>query len=421
MEKSGNNIEFNLASILNILWRRRLVVLGLPLLGLIVGLLYGAFGTKRWSATATVRPGITAYSPDGGPFRQWQLKDITTWYDKMFYRQDLNSRLGLPRDFRPVIRTEFIATGLTNLAGGEVVTLWTTATSPELAAAMIDTSIVLFKEYAEADTVSSEIKLTRDGIKLQIEVLETRLQGVEREKAALNLKLQSARADSLVVAVLDQEMGIEMDKLARRQEYYQERLKSLAEARPQVAAQLGQVEQILDRVAGGSQDSVDPQEVPGWARRDAVLDGGDVMGGLADIKIKLVNRLDRNAALQDSFRYENQLAALDFGKLEVSRQATVQSKLREIERRIGDLELERDFTVPIKRQEIRNDIKSRMVQMNNLTPLQRVGSTIVSDKPVRPRGLRATLILVFLGVVGGVVLGFVWDYVWTNRRDIFRA
>ena len=34
---------FDLASILNILWRRRLIVLGLPALGLIVGLAYGVF------------------------------------------------------------------------------------------------------------------------------------------------------------------------------------------------------------------------------------------------------------------------------------------------------------------------------------------------------------------------------------------
>ena len=128
--RQNGDLEFNLATILNIIWRRRLIVLGLPVLGLVVGMLYGSFGTKRWSATATVRPGITSYSPEGFPVRQWQMKDITTWYDNQLYGQELNARLGLPPEFRTAIRADFIATGLTNLAGGEVVTLWTTGTSP---------------------------------------------------------------------------------------------------------------------------------------------------------------------------------------------------------------------------------------------------------------------------------------------------
>ena len=160
---------FDLAAILNILWRRRLIVFGLPLLGLVVALAYGLFGTRRWEAVATIRPGITAYDPSGGPVRQWQLMDITRWFDKEMYRRELVQRLNLERDARPVIRTEFIAQGLTNLAGGEVITLWTTDTSPQGAAALLDTSLALFVEYAEADTVSSQLKLTRDGLKLQIQ------------------------------------------------------------------------------------------------------------------------------------------------------------------------------------------------------------------------------------------------------------
>ena len=138
--------EINLASILNILWRRRVIVLGLPALGLILGLVYGIWGTKRWAATATIRPGITAFNTEGGPFRQWELKDITMWYDQLMYREELNRRLGFEPDDKQIIKAEFIATGLTNLAGGEVVTLWTTGKSPEMAGAIIDTSIAIFME-----------------------------------------------------------------------------------------------------------------------------------------------------------------------------------------------------------------------------------------------------------------------------------
>jgi len=46
---------------------------------------------------------------------------------------------------------------------------------------------------------------------------------------------------------------------------------------------------------------------------------------------------------------------------------------------------------------------------------------VVSDRPVRPRPLRAILILVLAGGAGGVCLAFIWDYVSAHRREIFRS
>jgi hypothetical protein len=332
--------------------------------------------------------------------------------------------LGLPLDSRPVIKSEFIATGLTNLAGGEVVTLWTTATSPELAAALVDTSIALFQEYAESDTLSSQIKLTRDGLRLQVDVLRTRLMTVDKREAGLNLDLESARAESLIVAVMDQELGFELEKLQEKRDFFSHRVEKLNEGLPALERDLNQVESVLAEVATGrgseAGQTLDPESIPGWVRRDAVLDGGDVLSGLAEIRLRLQNERARNLALQDSFRYEMQVTGLEFRKREIKREATVESKLRDIEKKIGDLELEREFELPVKRQEISNDINSRLIQMGTLAPLQRVGDTLVSEKPVRPRGKRATLILVFLGLIGGVTLGFVWDYLSAHRQEILK-
>jgi hypothetical protein len=419
-EKSGV-MEFNLASILNIIWRRRLIVLALPLLGLIVGLLYGSFGTKRWSATATVRPGITSYTPEGFPIRQWQMKDITTWYENRLFGRELNDRLGLPTDFRAVIRADFIATGLTNLAGGEVVTLWTTGTSPELARALIDTSITMFREYAEGDTLSSQIELTRDGLELQIQVLETRFTSVDRQEVSLNLNLEQVRADSLLVSVLDQELGIDLSMLAEKIAFFEKRIEALTEARPGLQADLSQLETVIGEVVSRGKDEVDPGDIPAWARREAVLDEGDVLDGLGVLRLRLQNQLRRNTSVRDSVAYELGLARLELKRKEIKREATVAARLREIEKRIGDLELERDFVLPVKRREVRTDISGKQVQLQSLTSLQQVGETIVSDKPVRPRGLRATMILVFLGIIGGLVLGFTLDYLLAHRREIFRS
>jgi hypothetical protein len=411
--------QINLASILNILWRRRLVVIGLPALGLVVGLLYGAFGTRRWSATATIRPGITAYAPDGSPWRQWQLKDISTWYDKLLYRQELVRRLGLPRDARPVIAAEFISAGLTNLDGGEVVTLWTTATSPELAAALIDTSLAIFNAYAEADSISSQLALTRSGLQLQVQALHTQLLGLDQQRANLDLQLEAASADSLLVALTDRDLGFELDKLNLRRDYFDVRIRELAGEKPRLERHAAEVDSVLRTLGAGGKAS--EADIPTWVRRDAVLDGGDVVSGLVDVRLRLSRELARNVAMADSFTTSMRTTDVEIESRVLRREATVRSKIRDAARRIGELELKRGIELEIRQREIDGEIASRRVQMANLTPLQRVGHTQVSDKPVRPRGLRATMILVVLGAMGGVVLGFVWDYLWVNRREIFRS
>jgi hypothetical protein len=418
-EVSANDRDFDLASILNILWRRRLIVLGLPALGLAVGILYGILGTRRWEATLTIRPGITAFDPTGGPHRQWQLKDITRWYEKQLYRRDLVERLDLDPDARPVIHSEFIAQGLQNLQGGDVITLWTTATSPELAAAILDSSLTLFNEYAEADSVSSQLKLTRDGLLIQISGLENQLLALDKQKATIKLRLEQARAESLLVVAENEDLKLELEKLDGKIAYCERRLVDLQEETPLLQRDLEQLDGALSQVASGAE--VEEDDVPAWARRDAVLDSGDVLEDLSRARLEVRRMLARNHAHLDSLGYVAEMARLDRNKLELEREVRVRARIREVESKIGDLILERDYDLPAKRQDLRNQVAERRVKLGTIAPLQRVGETVVSDDPVRPRPLRACVILVFLGIAGGLVLAFVWDYVATHRREIFRS
>ena len=413
--------DISLASILNILWRRRLIVLGLPLLGLLLGVAYGIFGTRRWSATVTIRPGITAFDPSGGAHRQWQLKDITRWYDLLLYRQGLNERLGLPRDARPVIRAEFVAQGLQNLQGGDVITLWTTGTSPEMASAILDTSLVLFAEYAEADTVSSQIKLTRDGLLLQINQLHSDMTAVDKEAESLLLQLEQARAESLMVVAEDETYALKLGAEQARQSFFERRLVDLREDEPRLVQDLTQIDHVLRRVAAEGAVALAPDDLPSSVRRNAVLDGGDVMESLTGAKLAVQDALVTNRAEQDSMTFGSELARLEGIRLAIERETTIRARLREASRNIGDIVLQQKYDLPQKRRGVETSIAERQVKLDLISPLQRVGLTVVSDEPVRPRKARAVLILVFLGVVGGVVLAFIWDYVWANRQEIFRA
>jgi hypothetical protein len=414
--------ELNLVTLLNILWRRRLIVLGLPALGLAVGLLYGVFGTRRWEATVTIRPGITAFNPDGGPHRQWQLKDITRWYEMRLYERELRRRLGLPSGSRQVIRAEFIAQGLQNLQGGDVITLWTTATSPELAAAILDTSVELFADFAEADTVSSQLKLTRDGLLLQMRNLAVQLQSLAGEEEHLELQLTAARAESLQVHAEDRRLALDLDRLARQLHYQEQRLASLRQEEPRLAADLAQLDQAVGRLAAGTAGrDGGAAEIPSWVRRDAILDGGTVLESLTRAKLQVQQALSVNRARQDSVAYAAEVNRLDHAKLEIHRENTTRMKLAEVGRKLGDLRIERDIKLPARRQDLDNGLDERRLKLATLSPVQRVGNTVVSERPVRPRTRRAVLILVLLGGTTGVVLGFVWDYLSAHRREIFRS
>ncbi len=411
--------DISLASLLNVLWRRRWLVLLPPLLGLLVGILYGLFGTRRWEALATIRPGITAFSPEGGGFRQWQLKDITKFYENMLYRQDLVDRLGLPPNARPVIKAEFVAQGLQNLQGGDVVTLSTTGTSPALAAAILDTGIVLFEEFAEADSISSEIRLTRDGLQIQIAQKRAQLAALEAEALNLGLKIAAAVADSGKIETEAREIELEIARGDAETARHRNHLEILRDQEPRLAADLADLTAALTTVASAGSEGVPEGEVPGWVKRNAVLDRGDLLQTIVTGKIAVEKALWDNRELQQESEAEILNLQFERQRLELQRQTTIAARRTAAMQQIGNLRLERVYQIPVKRQEIAADIREREVKLSTLAPLQRVGRTMVSSKPVRPRPLRATLILVFLGGIGGLALGLGWDYVDRNRREIF--
>ncbi len=410
--------EATLASLLNILWRRRLLVILPPVFGLLVGVLYGLFGTRRWEATATVRPGITAFSPDGGPYRQWQLKDITKYYENMLYRRELVKRLDLPSAARPVIKADFVAQGLQNLQGGDVVTLSTTAASPEMATATLDTGITLFMEFAERDTLSSELNLTRDGLELQIENLETQIAGLEQDTDNAALRLEAAIADSAQIEAQAKQLDIDLAMATAQQARCENQLEVLTDQEPRLANDLDSLKDALARVQNEGSNARDA-EIPAWVKRDAVLDRSDLQHNLVLAKVTVEQALWRNQSRQDSFALEIKRLGFQQERLGIDRTTVIAAKRSDAHRKIGELKAQIRVELPMKRRDLKTEIRGRLVKLGTLAPLQRVGTTIVSSKPVRPRPLRAITILVFLGIFGGLVLAFGWDYVDRHRREIF--
>jgi hypothetical protein len=413
--------EINLAFLMNVLWRRRLIVLGLPTLGLAVGILYGVFAERRWEATVNIRPGITSFDQEGVPNRQWRMRDVTRWYDKKMYEHELRQRLEVPDGVRVKIEAEFIAPSLHDYFGGEVIILSTLASSPELAVAILDSSLAVFNSSSEADSLGSQIRLSRDHLRLQIRRQESMLERLEGEDLTLDLQIESARAESLLIVAEQQQLLLDLDKLAKKEHFLERRLNTLRDEEPRLTADLTQLDHTLRRLNTTAGDQQSPVEIPSWVRRDAVLDGSTVIESLTRAKLQVQQALALNRALQDSLLHATEVNLLDKAKLEIYRETSIRAKLREAMRQIGELVLNRRIDLPARRRVILTDIDEYQTRLRALAPLQRVGSTVVSQKPVRPRPLRAVLILVLGGGLGGLCLGFIWEYVHSQRRAIFHS
>ncbi|MFO7653667.1 MAG: Wzz/FepE/Etk N-terminal domain-containing protein [Candidatus Krumholzibacteriia bacterium] len=411
--------DITLAGLLNVLWRRRWIVVGIPLLALAVAAVYIAVAPRMYKATATVRPGITAFTPEGFPVRDWRLKDVTRWFDEMLYRRPVVERLELDPRARPVIRAEFIAQGLQNLEGGDVITLTTFAPDPELAREILNAAIDGFSEYAEEDSLSSNIQLSRRGLRLRMARLRNEAAGLESEAEHVVLKLGAAAAESLQIESEAARIELNIRDLEVLSERSRSNLGALARQQAALERDLEDIGEVMTRLRQEPGSSVDPQEIPGWLDRDAVLTGPDVFSNLVESRSRLQQKLMENAVHQDSLRTAIDRNAIGVERLVLARDRDVAARRLTVHQKIGELRLETRFRLPLQAEEIENRVREAQVQFGSLTPLERIGRISVSDEPVRPRKLRVILILGFLGVVGGLVLAFVTDYVITHRREIF--
>jgi hypothetical protein len=93
----------------------------------------------------------------------------------------------------------------------------------------------------------------------------------------------------------------------------------------------------------------------------------------------------------------------------------------DINQRIIDLKIKLNKELPHDRSMLQTNLEAEMVKQDIISPLEQVGRISVSDKPVRPRKLRAAAILTILAFCGSLVLVFVIEYLRVNRKEITRT
>ncbi len=410
--------EISLASVLNILWRRRWIVIALPALGLIAGIVYGQVVTPLYKATATIRPGITAFDRNGGGRREWRLKDLTRWFESGMYRPFTAELMGRDPSDVPLVRADFIQRGLQNIQGGNVITLSVLDASPENAVDGLQTSLAAFTEYAMADTLSNSIVLTRRGLEIQIDELRRYRSVLEARVDSLNADLAVARVESLQIDDEAARLAFDItrlrdkrDVMAKRRAALQQRLNRLEENREELALTRARVRERID---------VDASDAPSGVRPQAVITDAEVLRGL----VTSTAELDRDAAtvssVIDSLEREIGSAEREAAFLETRNRTLIAFQRAEAGRLMQDLRMARDFQVPNAIRSVQLRIREKLGQLYALSPIEKIGRVQVSDDPVRPRKKRAITILTFLGLIGGIAGAYVFDYLWSHRRRIFR-
>lgn len=418
----------SVGGVLNILYRRRAIVLGATALGLCAGIAYGIVVKPLYRGTAQVRPGIVAYNADGGPIRETALEDIVGWFDKALYWRDFQE---IPEfsylKTAPVILAEFVPS-LNFVQGGDVITLNNLSQSREKARAILDRGIEAYNSQVMVDSLGSSLHLTRRNARLKMDRLTQDMARIDAERERTQLRIEEQKRELTLVGM--QRRGVELD-LQRLSEENAWRTRAVADYRAEAQAaraRVGEAEKLLARTLQTEHDTgggVAAGQAEGAVSEVLLQTASREQAGRAGELLATVNRISHmsisSGVRADSLESVVKANDLEMKRLRLVLEIELAKKQADIEQKIRDLGIVLERDLPRELALLQADWQAEKTKLELAAPLQRVGSTAVSEKPVRPRKLRAGAILTFLGLCGGTALALAWEYLENNRAVITAA
>jgi hypothetical protein len=410
--------------LLNIFYREWKLVVVLTALGLVAGIAYGIVVKPLYRATAQVRPGVVSYNPDGFPNREWALEDIVNWFASFLYWEDFKQVPAFAAmKSAPVIDASFIPS-LNFVVGGNVITLTNLALSPDLASATLDEAIQAFNRQAMADSMGSSLHLTlrqgrsamrkltgdieqvdaqADRVRLDIDLQQRELSIIELQSQELEIGLKTREADNVWIkeAIINSRADVET---ARGR---------LAEAEKVLTIAMGQEQQAEGKPAVSA---VDP--VGGILRQAATREQAGRVGDLLMTVNSLSAFINLQSVRADSLEARVRANELEMDRIRLLQDIQIGKQKADVAQKITDLNITLDKDLPHARGVLKSVLETERVKVDLISPLERVGTVSVTDKPVRPRKARAAAILAILGFFGALFLVLVREYFHNNREAI---
>ncbi len=414
-----------LPGLLNIFYRGRLVIAGLTLLGLVAGIGYGVIVKPLYRATAQVRPGVVSYRPDGLPNREWALEDITNWFASRLYWKEFKT---MP-EFKgmktaPVIDATFVPS-LNFVAGGDVITLTNLARSPSLAVATLDEAIIGFNRQAMADSMGSSLHLTLRRGRSMMRKLRRDIELVDAKAERIDLEIAQQERELTIIDLEEQELEIDLKTREADNIWIAEAVKT---ARADVATarrRLSEAEKVLTvalgqeqsgRAGGTAGTGADPvvEVLKQTATREQAGRVGDLLLTVND----LTTFISEQTVHADSLTARITTNKLEIERIRLLQKIQISKKKEDVRQKITDLNITLAKDLPHERDVLKNELETEQVKVELISPLERVGTISVSDKPVRPRKKRAAVILTVLAFFGSLFVVLVWEYIRNNREAI---
>ncbi len=135
---------------------------------------------------------------------------------------------------------------------------------------------------------------------------------------------------------------------------------------------------------------------------------------------ELSTSIYQGVVLADSLRVQITTNQQEMSRLKLVGELVLAKDESDINQKIGDLEIILNKDLPHERAMLENDLSGERVKLDILSPLEQVGRITVSDKPVRPRKMRAATILTMFAFFCSLALVFILEYFRVNRAEITR-
>jgi hypothetical protein len=420
---------FTLPALLNILFRGRAVIAVVTALGLAAGIGYGIVVKPLYRASVQVRPGIVAYTEQGGALRGWIREDIVHFFAAGLFWQDLRENPQFAEmKAPPIVNAEFVPGAIQFMPGGDVITLTNLSTAPGRAVDILQGSMDSFISQGTSDTLRSDLNLTRRNILVSMQKITQDIELVAAKESKVSLEIEQAQSEKKVVAYEREKLELDLKNLAEENAWHrrtvektltevsaaQDRLVS-AEKMFEVAVRAEQGSSGSSGSGGATQDPVG-EVLKQTASREQAGRVGDLLLTVNELSTSILEGQVRADSLQTRISANEQ----EMNRLKKYGELVLAKQEIDIKQKIGDLEIHLQKDLPYERAMLQNDLDEEKVKLEIIAPLEQVGKITVSEKPVRPRKFRAAAILTLLAFCGSLVLVLVWEYLLVNREEITR-
>ncbi|MEN8008611.1 MAG: Wzz/FepE/Etk N-terminal domain-containing protein [Candidatus Krumholzibacteriota bacterium] len=420
---------FTLPALLNILFRGRWIIAAVTALGLLAGIGYGIVVKPLYLAAVQIRPGIVAYTEQGGPIRGWVREDIVNYFESSLFWQDMRederfADLEVP----PVVRAEFVASAIQFMAGGDVITLTNLDTDRERAGAILEGAMAAFNSQGFGDTLSSDLNLTRKGIEVRMRGINHDIDLVQAKEDKISLEIEQMQGEQKLIEYERKKLDLDLKTLAEENAW---RRRAAENAQVEVATakeRLQAAEAMLETVlrtetgaAGGGDSGGNTNDPVGEVLKQTA--SREQAGRVGDLLLT-VNELS-NTIYEGGVKADSLLARVVANEQEMERlnlvgELVLAKRETDVRQRIGDLRIQLEKELPHERAMLETDLQGERVKLDNIAPLEQVGRISVSDNPVRPRKMRAMTILTVLAFFGSLALVFLREFFLVNREEITR-